>query len=378
MGVILMKKTVCLILVLVISILALASCGNKYKPQSSTKEEASTVFVLNIGENEYEIKYELYRWLFLTHRDSVDGGDRSVWSGPDKNKYITKINTKILSYSTEIFAAFEMCERIGYNLYSNEVEDKIYEYIKISVEGGSVGGEYYPGIGSYDEYLALLKENYMNYAVQELLFRYAIAIDAINEHFIGTISQDDIDSGSISVGNITYTREDVEAFYFGEDSVRVLRHFIQDGIREDTAAYADLVRERILNASYLGHEEVVNTIMGNSNLASVTDVRNGYVIGRYNLEEVYYGEMTDYAFALSDGNVSPAFLVDDGETAGYYILYRAEKTEEHFESCYNSILYVFLKDRVGEKLHELKSELSEEIMMTQFYTELNHSNIAIG
>lgn len=373
-----MKKTVCLILVLTMALLSLASCGNKYKPQKSSAEESSTVFVLSAGDNEYEVKYELYRWLFLTHRDSIDGGDRSVWEGPEKDAYIARINAKILSYATEIFAAFEMCERIGYNLYSSEVEDKIYEYIRISVEGGTVEGGYYPGCGSYDEYLALLRKNYMNYAVQELLFRYAIAIEAIDEYFIGTIDQDDIDSGNVSVGSITYTKEDVEAFYFGENSVRVLRHFIQDGIREDTAAYADLVRDRILSASYLGHDEVVNTIMGNSNLASASDVRNGFVIGRYNLEEAYYGEMTDYAFALSDGDVSPAFLVNDGETSGYYILYRAEKTAEHFEECYGSVLYVFLKDKVGEKLHQVKGELNDGIMMSQFYTELNHAKISMG
>ena len=46
-----------------------------------------------------------------------------------------------------------MCKKIGFDIYSREVEDKIEENIRISVEGGSYGSSTIEGYGSYEKYL---------------------------------------------------------------------------------------------------------------------------------------------------------------------------------------------------------------------------------
>ena len=95
-----MKKLTSIVLIiatLALSILSLASCTkNKYAPVESTAEEKKVVMTLSIDSDKYEVKYELYRALFLALRDEVDGGDRSVWSGENKAEYIEKIDALII------------------------------------------------------------------------------------------------------------------------------------------------------------------------------------------------------------------------------------------------------------------------------------------
>ena len=90
-----MKKLTSIVLIiatLVLSILSLASCTkNKYTPVESTAEEKKVVMTLSIDSDKYEVKYEIYRALFLELRDEVYGGDRSVWSVENKAEYIEKI-----------------------------------------------------------------------------------------------------------------------------------------------------------------------------------------------------------------------------------------------------------------------------------------------
>ena len=133
-----MKKIIALILILV-SLISICSCSKTYEPQESTAEESKTVMTLSINGKKYDVKYELYRAFFLNYKSEVDGGNAEVWSGENKSEYVDKINAIILDRIVEIYAAFAQCEQIGFNLYSSDVENKIQENIRISVEGGNYG-----------------------------------------------------------------------------------------------------------------------------------------------------------------------------------------------------------------------------------------------
>ena len=100
-----MKKIISFILLLAIS-LALVSCGSEFEPVKSTEAEAKTVLTIEYGGEKYEVAYELYRALFLTYRDEIDGGDRGAWSGEDKEDYENRINEKIFDSIAEIYSAF--------------------------------------------------------------------------------------------------------------------------------------------------------------------------------------------------------------------------------------------------------------------------------
>ena len=122
-----MKKILALFL-LISTLFTMISCSKgKYEPVESTEEEKRTVMTMQIDGDEYEVKYELYRALFLNYKSSVDGGDSSVWSGDNKAQYVEKIDAMILDRITEIYSAFAICKRIGFDVYSKDVEKKINE-----------------------------------------------------------------------------------------------------------------------------------------------------------------------------------------------------------------------------------------------------------
>lgn len=378
-----MKKIIAIILMLA-SILAITACNKDkdYPPVESTEEEARTVMALEIDGKTYNVRYELYRAFFLTYKSLVDKGDKSVWSGENKSEYIEEIDEIIIDRITEIYAAFAICERIGYDIYSKDVEKKIKENIRISVEGGSYGSSTIEGYDSYEDYLASLKEANLNYSVQALLFRYAIAVDAIDTYYIGTASSDDVDI-NMTVGKIEYTKDDVKTFYDSDDCVRVLRASFPKEISYTPLEKAERLKADLeaAAASKETLEDMENAvaaqIMSNSLYLNPAEIKAGYVIGRYNLEKSYYGDMTDEAFEIEVGEVSdPIEIVTDVENA-YYVLYRTYKSDEHFEDNYDSIRYIYLMNYVGKISHGVAEELENSISYTDFLININHAEIGM-
>ena len=371
-----------LVIALVIGIAGLAGLlsDKEYPVVDSTEEEAKTVMTLSIDGDTYDVKYELYRAFFLTYKNEVDGGHDAVWHGDDKDKYIEQIDEIIIDRVTEIYSAFAICKRIGFDIYSDSVESKIKENIRISVEGGSYGSSTIEGYDSYEAYLEALKSMNLNYSVQTLLFRYAIAIDAIDTYYIGTASSDDVDI-NLSVGVLEYTEDDVRSFYNSDNCVRVLRASFQKGIYYTPLEKAYELKDKIASAangaSTLADKEraVFNSIVSSNLYANINELQNGYIIGRYNLERSYYGNMTDAAFTLAEGQVSdPIDVVTDVENS-YYILYRTYKSDDHFENNYDEIKYIYLMNCVGKITYDVASELESSLSYTEFLQNINHSEI---
>ena len=374
-----MKRIIALLLVLA-SILTLSAC-KKYKPVESTEEEARTVMTLSIDGKTYEVKYELYRALFLNYKAEIDGGNADVWTSENKSEYVSKINSLIIDKITDIYAAFAVCEKIGFDLYSKDVEKQIKEYVKISVEGGSYGSKTMHGYDSYNDYLAALKSANLNYSVQTLLFRYAIAIDAIDAHYIGTATPDEVNY-DITLGALQYTEEDVRSFYDSEDCARVLRASFQKVISYDPYETAVNLKNKMVDAaatsSTLVDKEaaVLKAITKSGYFANAAEVENGYVIGKYNLERLYYGDMTDAVFSIGEGEVTDPISITDEEDT-YYVIYRTYKTDEHFAANYNSIRYVYLRNCVGEIIHTAAQTLEASVVFSDFLTNINHSEIGM-
>lgn len=374
-----MKRIIALLLVLA-SVLTLSAC-KKYKPVESSEEEARTVMTLSLDGKTYEVKYELYRALFLNYKTEIDGGNPDVWTSEGKSEYVERINSLIIDKITDIYAAFAICEKIGFDLYSKDVEKQIKEYVKISVEGGSYGSKTMHGYDSYQDYLAALKSANLNYSVQTLLFRYAIAIDAIDAHYIGTATPDEVNY-DITLGALQYTEDDVRAFYNSEDCARVLRASFQKIISYDPYETAINLKNKMVDAaatsSTLVDKEaaVLKAITKSGYFANAAEVENGYVIGKYNLERLYYGDMTDAVFAICEGEVTdPISITDEEET--YYVIYRTYKTDEHFEANYNSIRYVYLRNCVGEIIHNAAEALESSAVYSDFLNNINHSEIGM-
>lgn len=367
-----MKKV--LILILIISIFSsLVACSdNKYEPIPSTDEESAVVMTLTYGKDSYDVKYELYRAMFLTYKDEISRGDDSVWTGENKAQYIEEINELILDRVSEIYSVFAICKKIGFDLFSNEVDREVERYVAESVEGGAGA----IGYGSYEKYLEALAEKNLNYSVQDLLYRYAIGIEAIDEHYIGTFNSDDI-TDTISFGSIKYTRDDVRRFYFSDDCVRMLRAYVQYNAHFEPMKHAETVKERMTEAAARGESAVANVII-NTGLTAPTEVQRGYVIGEHSLDALYYSELTDAAFDLETGEVSDPIVIHNGDEKIIFIIYRAEKTEENFDELYSDVAYVYLTNEVGKIMDEAGDSLEENVKYTELFRSLNYAEIRMN
>ena len=150
--------TLLLLLALCVScLLPLCSCGDsKYERVESTDEEKRIVMRLELGEKTYDVRYELYRALFLNLKSTVDGGDETVWEGEQSEAYVEQIDVLILDRICEIYSAFALCDELKIDIYSSKVEDTIDEYIRADVDGG----EGVVGYGSYEKYLQVMYDKY--------------------------------------------------------------------------------------------------------------------------------------------------------------------------------------------------------------------------
>lgn len=370
-----MKKIIALFLVLA-SLFLLVGCGDSfYEPVESTELENTTVMTIKLDGRTYEVKYELYRALYLTHKSTVDGGDESVWSGDEKDKYIEKINAIIEERIADIYGAFAACYRADLDPYSTAVGKKINEYIKISVEGGTLGGVKYEGYGSYEKYLEKLAELNLNYSVQTLLFRYSIALDMLEEHYIGTISVDDIKNGVISDGDIEYSESVVRAFYNSGECIRILRTYVSEYQSTELEDVANRVRSAIAEAAPRGEEAVLDAMIANLSPIAQAELEQGYLMAEHNLARGYYQAMVDAAFALDVGEVTEPIRIHDGNELRYYIIYKCNKTEDYYTNNYAEIAYIYLKNELGKKLNDTYSGILDNISYTDFLKDLDYSGI---
>ena len=364
-----MKKIIPLIIILSLC-LSIGSCGSKYQPVESSVEEKRTMYTMSIEGKSYDVAYELYRALFLQYKTKIDGGDASVWSGDRKDEYISAIDEIIFSKIADIYAVFHLCAKVGIDVYSKVIEQTIQDYITVSVEGGSIDDMSFAGFdGDYGAYLSYLKSAYMNYSVQTLLFRYSIAYILLEDHYADKVSSGD---------NLSYTRDDVKAYYDSDECVRVLEMFLSTTTDTDklinTPERAKRLRDGVARQS---SEEDVGTYMI-SNTLSGEGLRDGIVIGRHSLDPAYYADLTGAAFSLSVGDTSEVIEIITGMSNGYYILYRVNKTEDHFSSCYEEIEASYILNLIGADIYETAEALKGSIKATDALDSLERASISMG
>ena len=359
-----MKKLIALILTLATLLLAVGCKKEKYPEIESTKEEARVMMTFAIGGEKYEMKYELYRALFLNLSPHYDKGDKSFWSTPESTEALAEINEKILEYTLDIFGVLHVAKSIGFDPYSKEAESLIADLIATSVEGD---GDTVIGFGGdYDAYLDSLKKANMNYAVQKLLFRYSVSYDKILEYYGGTVNESN-PTENVS-GALSFTRDDVLNFYNSEDSVRV--SLITCYSRE---------RAETLRNDMLAAPSITSALKKAISMTTATpsDVLDGVLIGTHTLDEAYYSEVTKAAFDLELGSFSDIVTVPTENGTEYWILYKHEKEMNYFDNNYNTMADVFVSQKIGEIIEEAKTSLRATLSESEAYKNLNHSSISM-
>lgn len=361
-----MKKLIALTLILA-TLLLFAGCkkeNEKYPAVESTEEEARVMMSFRIGDESYEMKYELYRALFLNLAANYDGGDKSFWDTESSKEALEEINEKILEYTLDIFGVLHVAKSIGFDPYSNEAEEIIADYIETSVEGD---GDTIVGFGGdYDAYLNALKEANMNYAAHKLLLRYSIAYDKILAHYSGTVNESNPTESE--AGALDFTRDDVLSFYNGEDSVRV-----------SLITCYSLERAETLRAAMLSAPNVTDALeLAISMTTSIeTEVLDGVVIGTHTLDEAYYSEVTKAAFDMELGSFSDIVNANTDNGKEYWILYKHEKSTDYFDTHYDALIDVFVSQKIGEIIEKAKTSLRASLSESDAYKNLRHSSISM-
>ena len=359
-----MKKLIALILTLATLLLTVGCKKEKYPEIESTKEEARVMMTFRIGSETHEMKYELYRALFLNLSEHYDGGNKAFWSTPESTEALAEINEKILQYTLDIFGVLHVAKSIGFDPYSKEAESLIADLIATSVEGD---GDTVIGFGGdYDAYLESLKKANMNYAVQKLLFRYSVSYDKILEYYGGTVNESN-PTENVS-GALSFTRDDVLNFYNSEDSVRV--SLITCYSRE---------RAETLRNDMLAAPSITSALTKAISMTTATpdDVLDGVLIGTHSLDEAYYSEVTNAAFDLELASFSDIVTVPTENGTEYWILYKHEKNYDYFQSKYPDMASVFVSQKIGEIIEEAKASLRASLTESEAYKNLNHSSISM-
>ena len=367
-------KKILIFLSLSILLLSLFGCKGDYEPVESTKEESEVIFTLELDGERYDIKYELYRALFLNNKTSVDGGDETVWQGEGAQEYINKINGIIISSAADIYGAIHTAEKLGYDAYSKDADKKVKEYITISIEGN---GADVIGYESYDKYLEALKDRNLNYSVSDLLIRYSLALEAINDYYLG---KEDQALGNLP-GEISITEADVRNYYYSDDCSRVLRAFVGEGVktREQIVALHSQIKNAQSDIS-VALLIIQNTAATAADLLDENDEISGIVVGRHELDEIYYSDYISEAFRIKAGETSDVIeisAINDGISDGYYILYGIEKDDGHLEKYYEAIKSSYLGNEIGRVLKNTAAGLTESIKFTSKYDTITHSDISM-
>ncbi len=370
-----MKKIIAFML-LTATLFTLISCkSKKYEPVESTKEEKTDMIVFSYGKKDYVVEYELYRALFLNYKSDVDGGDPEAWNGESKQEYIDRINDIILDRASEIYSAFALCDEIGIDLYSKKINKQIEDIIRISIDGGTYNNMVFEGFdGDYGKYLSSLKELNLNYSVHVLLLRYEIALGLIEDHFIGS-SQDNL-TPDMTLGKLEYTRDDVKSFYYSDDCVRVMRASFQmdfDSLAEKTAGKFKEVEGMPLSSKEK-EAEIRRIIINYCPLISPEEIEQGYPIGRYSADS-QYRDLVNAAFALNIDEASDVINIFTSNEASYYVLYRVEKSDSHFEASYETIESVYKSNHIGTLISGIVNDMKASANYLDSFNNIDHSAI---
>ena len=363
-----MKKIISVILIFC-ALAALVSCGSDYEPVPSTDKELEVLMTFELDGEKYELKYELYRALFLNHCSSYDKGDKSFWGTAEAESAKAELDARIVSLALDIFSALHLCKKIGYDPYSLDADEQIEEYIRKSVEGeGVVGFD-----GDYDAYLAALGELNLNYSVQALLYRYAIANDKIIAYYRGTA---DIDNPTpdMKEGALKYTADDVRAFYNSDACARISTViFNADYIsRDEVEKRRDKIASYTTESGALGY-----AVQFTDPLGDPEEILRGTVVGKNSMDMAYYAEVAASAFGLGVGGTSAVIPVNTESRNEYWIVYKMAKTAEHLEAEFDTVEDVYVAQRIGEIVEGVKTALGASVKYASAFDTLDRASISM-
>ena len=334
-------RTITLILIATLLLCTLTACGEDYELRKSSKKEATPVLTLGEDTVNFEVLYTFFR----NQCDKIPSFSSTYFDGAEGLARFNATLGAAIGEISEIYAMFALCREAGIDPFGEEVEQKILDYLKLTVEGGTMGESELQGFDGYDEYLDYIEEKFhMNDAVNRLMIRFAICEDMLLAHYRN---------------EYPYTDADVAAYFGGEDCIRLIWvSRTQDAgmlSREENISMMRRAREKLIAGNHSGAIQY--------SLEPSTD----FYMGRYTLDDSYYSELIEVAYDLGEGEVSD--VLDLG-VEGLFVIKRLPKETAHLSERHESITEIFLYDLQMSSLLDKASELMQGIVYKDFYNDL--------
>ncbi len=336
-------------LLLVLSaLLGTVSCA--YRTKRSTKEERETVFTV---DGEYEVKYELYRFAFLSELMNYTYQYKDKWDQQMKNRYFNLCDTAAREEVCRVYALFDLCEEYGIDPYSRKVDKAVKEAVKDAFYNEETG------YGNRKTYLEALRDANMNDSVFRLYLRYGICEELLAEamHAAGFVPEDETTVRNHYYGDgtvhATWIYIPYEIFHGSYDDDK-LNDLVIRAQGADLAAFLSLTHQHFQNA-YTDEE-----------------LDEGFYFGKTQLDD-YYSELVETAFSLKVGETSG--LVHSGD--GVYIIRRLEKDHSYINDPKNLeyLRECYLLNEFYRVLDEKKTAFLDTLEESEFYETLTVDNV---
>lgn len=324
-------------------LLTAVSCS--YRAERSDKLEREVVFTL---DEKYEVKYELYRFAFLTELFTISSHqNKDSWDELTQYKYFKQCDTAARKEVARVYALFALCEEYGIDPEGRKIDKIVKAGVKDAIKNKETG------YGNRETYLNELAAANMNDSVFRLYLRYAACEEALAK----------------AMHEANFVPEDaasVRAYYNGDETVRATWIYIP---YEVFKGYTDEMLNNLSNQAKFASDEAFFKLTHQYYQTLYTDAEldTGFYFGKYQLDDSF-DELTETAFALSEGKTSGIIQAGDGA----YIVRRLAKDASYINDDKNLdyLRECYLLNEFYRTLDAKEGEFLNKLSPTAFYETL--------
>lgn len=326
-------------------------------PEVKPTDEEKTV-VMKLGD--HEVSYDLYRYFFLGCKNLISGGDDAYFDGMDSAEAFRLIDGQARKELADFFAAFDMAKEIGVDLDGKDFSKTYRRLLAISMTGGEFDGTTYAGYKDEKTYRQALKENGMNDA------SFRLSVRSYAAEYAAAVAYN---------ASVQYKKEDVNAFFLGEDGACITFAyipFLNGETAADTQRRVDTAYAALLQKKDAGLDEYTNLcIQYTGGWIHPESIKRGFCIGRYDIKGDY-SSLAKTAFSLKEGEIGEPVATPDG----YYIVRRLPLDEEKLAAFdYDELATSYVANCFYRRLTEIGNALQDACQTTDFYAGLTTDNV---